>query len=46
VIQPTREIGGMAKFDHFPEGEFQVIVVTNAAPQSYTVSNKDRAKIQ
>jgi hypothetical protein len=46
VIQPTREIGGMATFDHFPEGEFQVIVVTNAAPQSYTVSNKDRAKIQ
>jgi len=46
VIQPVRERLGVATFDHFPDGDFQVVVVTGAGPQTYTVAEKDCAKIQ
>lgn len=46
VIQPVRERLGVATFDHLPDGEFQVVVVTGAGPQTYAVSEKDRAKIR
>ena len=46
VIQPIRESEWSATFDRLPDGEFQVVVVTDDRPQKYTVSVKEHAKIQ
>jgi len=49
VVQPIKETppgAAEAHFDHFPDGEFDVVVVTETGPQKYSVDSKLRAKIR
>jgi hypothetical protein len=45
VVQPVKEGFSETTFDRLPDGEFQVVVVTEQGPQRYTVTEKDRPKI-
>jgi len=48
VIQPLRENveNGQAFFDRFPEGEFDVVIVTENEVQKFNVSPKQRERVK
>jgi hypothetical protein len=48
VVPPVKEFprNGEAFFDRFPDGEFDVVIVTEVGTQRYDVDKNDRARIR